>query len=215
MRLFLDTADLEEIRRALATGMLDGVTTNPCKIAASGLGMAKLVREICSLVPGPVSVEAVADEVDEIVAKAVEISSLAPNVVVKVPMTPAGLRAAQVLEREKNVRVNVTMVFAPDQACLAMKTGASIVSLVLSRLDAAAADGMLLVEDAVKIKRNYHFTTDVLAASLKSRAHVVGCMRAGIDIATLPESLFAQLFRHPLTDEGLAEFAEAWTRVKP
>ncbi len=215
MKFFLDSADVEQVRRAADTGLLDGVTTNPSKIASSGRGLAELVAEICSLLPGPVSVEAVADAADDIVRKAVELSGLASNVVVKVPMTPAGLRAARILEDERNVRVNVTMVFSADQACLAMRAGASMVSLVLSRLDGASGDGLLLVTDTVAIKRTYGFSSSVLAASLKSRNHVIGCMRAGADIITLPESLFFQMFHHPLTDEGLAEFAIASTKISP
>jgi len=139
MRIFLDTADVEAIRKANDTGLLDGVTTNPTKIAATGRRFHELIREICSIVSGPVSAEAVADTAEEIVRQAQELAGLAPNVVNKVPMTPQGLKAAAILEKQKNLRVNVTMVFSPDQACLAMKTGATFVSLVLQRLFARSA----------------------------------------------------------------------------
>jgi len=215
MRIFLDTADLESIRRAADTGLLDGVTTNPSKIAAAGRPYRALVRDICSVVRGPVSVEAVAATAEGLVRNAVEIAGLAPNIVVKVPVTPEGLKAARILETERGVKVNVTMVFAADQACLAMKTGATYVSVVLSRLDATSMDSLLLVEDAMTIKRRYGFTSAVLAASLKTRMHVLGCLRLGCDVVTIPESLFFQMYQHPLTEQGLAEFERDWARVQP
>lgn len=214
MRIFLDTADLESIRRVADTGLLDGITTNPSKIAATGRPYRALVREICSIVKGPVSVEAVAATADGLVASAVDIATLAPNIVVKVPVTPEGLKAARILEGERKIRVNVTMVFAADQACLAMKTGATFVSVVLSRLDAVSSDSLQLVQDAVAIKRMYGFTSGVLAASLKTRLHVLGCLRLGCDIVTIPESLFFQMYQHPLTDQGLAEFERDWAKVR-
>jgi transaldolase len=214
MRIFLDTADAEAIRRAADTGLLDGVTTNPSKIAAAGRPYRSVVKDICGLIAGPVSVEAVAATADDLVREAVDIAKLAPNVVVKVPVTPEGLKAARILEAERGVRVNVTMVFAADQACLAMKTGASFVSVVLSRLDATSADSLLLVEDAMAVKRAYGFRSSVIAASLKHRLHVLGCLRAGCDVVTIPEDLFFQMFTHPLTAQGLAEFDRDWEKVR-
>jgi transaldolase len=214
MKIFLDTADIESIKRANDTGLLDGVTTNPSKIAETDRKFTDVIEEICSIVKGPVSAEAVAYETDEIVKQAVEISKIAPNVYIKVPMTVDGLRAASILEKEKDIRVNVTMVFSSTQAFLAMKTGASFVSIVLSRLDNIANESYILVEDAVTIKQNYGYTSEILAGSLKTQNHILNSLRAGADIVTIPESLFFQMFKHPLTDQGLAEFDEAWKKMK-
>lgn len=213
MKIFLDTADAESVRRAQATGLLDGVTTNPSKIAASGRESRGVVAEICSLTPGPVSAEAMGETTGELIADARQIAAIAPNVVVKIPMTVAGLAAASVLESEERIRVNLTMVFSATQALLAMKTGASIVSIVLSRLDAVANESEILVRDAVTIKRNYGFRSQILGGSVKTQNQVLCCLRAGVDVVTVPESLFFQMFRHPLTDAGLAQFAEDWKRV--
>lgn len=213
MKIFLDTADVEEIRRANDTGLLDGVTTNPTKIVATGKKFTKVIEEICSIVSGPVSAEAIAHTTDDIVKGAQELAAIAPNVVNKVPMNVEGLKAAAILEKEKDIRVNVTMVFSADQACLAMKTGATFVSIVLSRLDKIASESEILVRDTVQIKKNYGFTSGILAASLKTRNHVLSCLRAGVDIISVPESLFFEMFHHPLTDHALAEFDRDWERV--
>lgn len=213
MKIFLDSADVEAIRRARATGLVDGVTTNPSKIAETGRSFVEVVKEICGVVPGPVSVEAVADSKDELIEKGVEIAQLAPNIVVKIPMTVEGLIAVPILEQEKNIRVNVTMAFSSTQAYLAMKAGASYVSIVLSRLDACGFESDLLVQDAVTIKENYGYASEIIAGSLKTQNHVLLCLRAGVDIATVPEALFFQMFKHPLTDLALAQFAEDWKKV--
>lgn len=214
MKIFLDTADIEAIKRANDTGLLDGITTNPSKVAETGRKFTDVVEEICKVVKGPVSAEAVAYTTDDIVAKSVEIAKIAPNVYIKVPMTVDGLRAAAILEQEKDVRVNVTMVFSSTQALLAMKSGATLVSIVLSRLDKYGNESALLVEDAMTIKENYGYASEVLAASLKTQNHMLDCLRAGVDIVTIPESLFFQMYEHPLTAQGLAEFDEAWKAVK-
>jgi transaldolase len=213
MKIFLDTADVEAIKRAYDTGLLDGITTNPTKVAETGKKFTKVIEEICSIVPGPVSAEAVAQRADDIVKEAEKLASIAPNVVNKVPMNVEGLKAAAVLENEKNIRVNVTMVFSADQAALAMKTGATFVSIVLSRLDKIGSESEILVDDVVTIKQNYGFSSEVLAASLKTRNHVLSCLRAGADIVSVPESLFFEMFHHPLTDHALAEFDEIWEKV--
>ena len=213
MKIFLDSADVEAIRKANATGLLDGVTTNPSKIAETGKKFTEVVREICSITRGPVSVEAMVDTADRLIEEAQVIARLAPNVVVKIPMTVEGLAAVPVLEREKNIRVNVTMAFSSTQAYLAMKAGASYVSIVLSRLDACGGESVILVEDAVTVKENYGYKSEIIAGSVKTQNHVLCCLRAGVDIATIPESLFFQLFKHPLTDLALAQFAKDWQRV--
>lgn len=212
MKIFLDTADTDAIRRANDTGMLDGVTTNPSKLVQSGRNFMEVVEEIAGLVDGPVSAEAVADSAPEIIQEAKRIAGIAPNVNVKVPMSVEGLKAGKVLE-ESGIRTNVTMVFSPDQALLAMKTGAFLVSIVLSRLDKIGGDVKALIEDTVAIKRNYGFHSQVLAASIKTRKDVMECMRAGIDVATLPEDIFFMMYSHPQTDQALAEFALEWEKV--
>jgi transaldolase len=213
MKIFLDTADIEAIRRAQATGLLDGVTTNPSKIAESGRKFGEVVAEICEMIPGPVSAEAMGETADELVAEAERIATIAPNVVVKIPMTVAGLTAVTILEREKGIRVNLTMAFSPTQAWLAMKAGASYVSIVLSRLDACANESDILVRDTVTAKRNFGFPSQIIAGSLKTQNHILSCLRAGVDIVTIPESLFFQMFQHPLTDLALAQFASDWAKV--
>lgn len=214
MKIFLDSADVESIRKAQGTGLLDGVTTNPSKIARSGRRFREVVREICTIVPGPVSAEAMGDTAEELIHQAREIAALAPNVVVKLPVTPAGLEAAAALERgEKRVRINVTMVFSATQALLAMKAGASFVSIVLSRLDACGGESEVLVRDAAAIRESYGFRSEIIAGSLKTQQHILSCLRWGIDIATVPESLFFQMFQHPLTEAGLEQFKKDWAHV--
>ncbi len=213
MKIFLDTADAETVRKAQATGLLDGVTTNPTKVAQSGRKFREVVAEICGITPGPVSAEAMGETAEQLIAEAQQIAAIAPNVVVKIPMTMAGLTAVGVLEGEKNIRVNVTMAFSSTQAYLAMKAGASYVSIVLSRLDAIANESDILIEDAVTVKQNFGFLTEIIGASLKTQNHVLSCLRAGVDVVTIPEGLFFQMFEHPLTDAALAQFAEDWEKV--
>jgi transaldolase len=214
MKIFLDTADAEAIRRAADTGLLDGVTTNPSKIAETGKRFTEVLEDICSFFKGPVSAEAVAYEADKIIAKSKEITSIAPNINIKVPPTPEGLKAAIQLERDHNIRVNVTMLFGADQALMAMKTNAYIVSIVLSRLEKIGTNWIDLVKDTVAAKERYGFKSMVLGGSLKTRGHVIESLKAGADIVTIPEDLFFLMFKHPLTDQGLAEFDEAWKKVK-
>ena len=213
MKIFLDTGNVEAVRKAYDTGLLDGVTTNPSHITKTGRKFKDVVKEICSVLPGPVSAEAMAENAEDMVKEAQEIAAIAPNVVVKIPMTVEGLKAVPVLEQEKNIKTNVTMIFSSTQAFLAMKAGASFVSIVLSRLDAIANESYILVEDAVVIKQNYGFQSEIIAGSLKTQNHVLSCLRAGVDIATINDQLFFQMFKHLLTDAGLAGFAKDWEKV--
>jgi len=213
MKIFLDTGDVKAIKKAYDTGLIDGVTTNPTHIAKTGRKFKDVVKEICSIVPGPVSAEAVAEGTDELIAAAEEIAAIAPNVVIKIPMTPEGLKAVPVLEQQKNIKTNVTMIFSSTQAFLAMKAGAGFVSIVLSRLDAVANESYILVEDAAVIKTNYGFASEIIAGSVKTQNQGLNCLRAGIDIATVNPQLFWQLYKHPLTDSGLAQFAQDWENV--
>ena len=212
MKIFLDTGDVEAIKRANDTGLLDGVTTNPTHIAKTGRKFQDVVKEICGIVSGPVSVEAVAETAEDLVREAGKAAQLAPNVVIKIPMTVDGLKAVPILE-EKGIKCNVTMIFSSIQSYLAMKAGATFVSIVISRLDAVCNEGDILISDAVTIKRNFGFGSEVLAGSLKTQNHVLSCLRAGVDIVTIPESLFLQMYKHPLTDVGLAQFSKDWESV--
>jgi len=213
MKIFLDTGDVEAIRKAYDTGLIDGVTTNPSHIAKTKREFRNVVEEICSIVPGPVSVEAVSETTDGLIEESVRLAQIAPNVVIKIPMTVEGLRAVPVLEEQKNVKTNVTMIFSSTQSFLAMKAGASFVSIVLSRLDAVANESDILVEDAVTIRNNYCFDSKIIAGSVKTQNHILSCLRAGVDIATMNLDLFFQMFKHPLTVEGLAQFAKDWQKV--
>lgn len=206
MRIFLDTGDVEAVRRAADTGLLDGVTTNPSHIARAGKKLKDVVKEICGIVAGPVSAEVLSETADGMIEEAQSLAGIAPNVVVKIPMTVEGMKAVPVLENDKEIRTNVTMVFSSAQAFLAMKAGASFVSIVLSRLDAVGNESHVLVEDAVTVKSNYGFASDIIAGSMKTQNHVLTCLRAGVDIATVNPELFFQMFQHPLTDAGLAQF---------
>lgn len=213
MKIFLDSADVEAIRKAHETGLIDGVTTNPTHVMKSGRKFKDVVAEICSIVSGPVSAEAMSDSADGLIEEAQQIAKIAPNVVVKIPMTLEGMKAVRVLEGAKDIRCNVTMIFSSTQAFLAMKAGATFASIVLSRLDAVANESDILVEDAVTVKNNYGFGTQILAGSMKTQNHVLSCLRAGVDVATIPDTLFYQLFKHPLTDAGLGQFAKDWKKV--
>ncbi len=212
MKLFLDTGDVDAVKRANDTGLLDGVTTNPTHVAKTGRRFQQVVQEICALVDGPVSVEAMGESTDALIQSAEAAVELAANVAIKIPMTVVGLRAVPILE-DKGIKCNVTMVFSATQTYLAMKAGATFVSIVISRLDAVCNESDILIEDAVTIKQNYGFASEVLAASLKTQNHVLASLRAGVDIATVPESLFFQMYHHPLTDIGLAQFKKDWETV--
>ena len=212
MKIFLDTGDIDAIKQARDTGLLDGVTTNPSHIAATGRPFLQVVREICDICPGPISVEAVADDKDGLVRQGRELSRIAPNIAIKIPMTVEGLKAVPVLESEE-IACNVTMIFSSTQAFLAMKSGASYISIVLSRLDAIGNESEILVQDAALIRDNYDFRSEIIAGSLKTQNHVLACLRNGIDIGTIPPSLFMQLFKHNLTDSGLAQFEKDWAKV--
>ena len=213
MKLFLDTGDVEAVRRVAATGLLDGVTTNPSHVARTGRKLRDIAQELCGIVAGPVSVEALSETTEAMVREARDLASIAPNVVVKIPMTIEGIKAVPILERENQIKTNVTMIFSPTQAFLAMTAGAGFVSIVLSRLDAVGNESESLVQDAAAIRNNYAFDSEIIAGSVKTQNHMLACLRAGIDIATIPPELFFQMFQHPLTDMGLAQFAEDWRKV--
>jgi transaldolase len=214
MKIFLDTGNLEEIRQAATFGVLDGVTTNPTLASKEGRPFRELILEMCAIVKdGVVNAEVVSTEVEGMLREARELATWHPNIVVKVPMTPAGVRALHVLQGE-GIRVNVTLVFSPTQALLAAKAGAHFVSPFLGRLDDIAEDGLALLRNIMDIYRAYEFSTQVLAASLRHPMHVVEAARMGTHIGTMPFKVFEQLFRHPLTDRGLEAFLKDWGKAR-
>ncbi len=213
MKLFLDTANLEEIRKVAAMGLLDGVTTNPTLVSREKGAFKDILRSICEVVPGPVNAEVVSTDTEGMLKEGHELAKIHPNIVVKIPMTRAGLVAVRKLSSEK-IPTNVTLIFSPNQALLAAKAGASYVSPFLGRLDDISHVGMDLVRQIVAIFDNYEFETEVLAASLRNPVHIVEAALAGADISTLPAKVFDQMFDHPLTDIGLRKFLEDWEKVK-
>ncbi len=212
MKIFIDTANLQEIQEAASTGVLDGVTTNPSLIAKEGADHHTRIKEICGLVDGPVSAEVVATEWKEMVEEGRELAGIHENVVVKVPVGVEGLRAVKSL-REESIDTNVTLVFSPAQAMLAAKAGASFVSPFVGRLDDISSPGMEMVRDIVQIFDNYDYATQVLVASVRTPIHLLEAAKMGADVATVPFQVIAQLLKHPLTDIGLEKFLADWRRA--
>ena len=212
MQLFMDSANVKEIRDAVEHGLIDGVTTNPSLIAKEGRDFRELVAEICRIVPGPVSVEVVAKTYKEMMVEGREIAKIADNVVVKIPMIKEGLRAVRDLTRD-GIQVNVTLVFSPAQALLAAKAGATYVSPFIGRLDDHGHVGMDVVRDIVTIYNNYHLPAQVLVASVRNPLHLIEAALLGAHVATLPPQVLQQLLKHPLTDVGLERFLADWQKV--
>ena len=212
MRFFLDTADIREIETALAWGMVDGITTNPTLIAAQGKPYLATVQAIARLVPGPVSGEVLATEVDGMLEQGRRLAALAENVVVKVPLTPAGLQAVRTFAAE-DIRCNVTLCFSAAQALLAAKAGAAYISPFVGRLDDVGESGMALIEQIVAMYRQYDFETQVLVASIRHPMHVVEAALLGADVGTMPFKVLGQLYKHPLTDVGLDRFLADWRQT--
>jgi transaldolase len=212
MQLFLDTASVKEIRTMWEIGILDGVTTNPTLVAKEGRKFEEVLREICALGVPSVSAEVVATETEGMLSEGRHLREIHPSIYVKVPMTPAGLRATKVLARE-GTRVNMTLVFSANQALLAAKVGAAYVSPFIGRLDDQGEVGMDLIGDIVQIYRNYHFATKILVASIRHPVHVLEAAKLGADIATMPYPVMEKLAQHPLTDLGLARFLKDWEKV--
>jgi transaldolase len=212
MKFFVDGADVNEIRELAATGMVDGVTTNPTLISKTGRPIKEVIAEICSIVPGPISAEVTATDYDGMIAQAAVLSAIAKNVTIKVPLTWDGLRACRTLAG-KGTMVNVTLCFDANQALLAAKAGASFISPFVGRLDDIGHDGMELVRDIRMIYDNYDFKTEVLAASMRTPHHVKQAAMIGADVATMPAALIKSLTKHPLTDSGLASFLADWKKT--
>lgn len=205
MKLFLDTADLDEIRTASQSGLIDGVTTNPSLIAKSGRDLQSVIQEICELVDGPISAEVIGTEFDDMCVEAKELAALHENIVVKVPLTEAGLRTVHELSPQ-GIRFNVTLCFSLAQALLAAKAGAYFISPFVGRWDDIDSNGIDLIPDIVTTYENYGYETEILVASVRSPLHVTEAALVGAHIATVPIKVFRQMFRHPLTDIGLAKF---------
>lgn len=217
MKFFIDTADINEIREAHSLGLVDGVTTNPSLCSKVGVcdpeSFRHLIRDICELVQGPVSAEVIATEADAMIREARDLATIHKHVVIKIPMTAAGLKATRKLAAE-GIRVNVTLIFQPVQALLAAKAGAAYVSPFIGRLDDINQRGMDLVEQVLTIYDNYGFDTEVIVASIRHPLHVLEAAMAGADVATIPYGVLLQLIKHPLTDIGLDKFLADWRKSR-
>ena len=212
MLLFADTADTKVLADLNATGLIDGVTTNPTIIAKSGRNMFEVIKEICDLISGPISAEVAATDAVTMIKEGEKLAKIASNVVVKVPLTLEGLKATKELSSQ-GLMTNVTLCFSVNQALLAAKAGATFVSPFVGRLDDQGADGMQLIQDIRQLYDNFEFDTEILAASLRTPAHVAQAALAGADCATLPPSTFLDMFKHPLTDKGLETFLADWAKT--
>ena len=212
MKFFIDTADTDEIKDLVQTGMVDGVTTNPSLIAKSGRPIAEVIKEICDLVDGPVSAEVTATNFDDMMKEGTYLAGIADNIAVKVPLTVDGLRTCKALS-DQGTTVNVTLCFSAAQALLAAKAGATFISPFVGRLDDLGSDGMELISDIVEIYSAYGFETEILVASIRGPHHVVAAARMGADVSTLPPKVLRQMYGHPLTDKGLEAFLADWAKT--
>jgi len=212
MKLFIDTANVEEIKKAAALGVLDGVTTNPSLIAREGRDLKEVINEICSIVDGPISAEGISLKSEEMIKEGKELSKLHKNVVIKIPMCEEGLKAVSVLSKN-GIRTNVTLIFSAQQALLAAKAGASFVSPFMGRLDDIGNGGIQVVEDIAAIFDYYGFETEIIAASIRTPMHVLDCAKAGAHISTVPYKVIMQMIKHPLTDAGIEKFLEDYNKV--
>lgn len=213
MQIFLDTANLDEIKKAASWGILNGATTNPTLVSKENLKFEDLIKKICKIVPGPVSVECVSTKSKDIIKEARGLAKLADNVVVKIPICVEGLKAIKVVSGE-GIKVNTTLIFSANQALLAAKAGARFVSPFVGRLDDISHQGMDLVDEIVTIFNNYGFETEVIVASIRHPLHVLETALMGADIATVPFAVLEKMVKHPLTDIGIEKFLKDWSKVK-
>ncbi|HIC85365.1 MAG TPA: fructose-6-phosphate aldolase [Desulfobacterales bacterium] len=213
MKFFIDTANIEEIKKANELGILDGVTTNPTLVAREGREFTSLIKEICSIVDGPVNAEAVSLTAPEIIQEAKELTKLGDNIVIKIPLIAEGLKAVKALSAE-GIKTNVTLCFSPIQALMAAKAGANYISPFVGRLDDISERGMELVEQIIAIYENYGYETEVIVASIRNPLHVLDAALIGADIATIPFKVMEQLIKHPLTDIGLEKFLQDWKKLQ-
>ena len=212
MKFFIDTAEFEEIKAAYKLGFVDGVTTNPSLIVKSKRNLQEVIKEIAALVEGPVSAEVIATEAPDMVKEAHELVKLGDNVVIKVPMTPEGLKAVAILSKE-GIKTNVTLIFSANQALLAARAGATYVSPFVGRIDDISMDGITLIEDIAEIFVVHNIETEIIAASVRTPIHITQCAKAGAHIATVPYKVLLQAMKHPLTNAGLARFLEDWKQA--
>ncbi len=212
MKFFIDTANIEEIKKANELGLLDGVTTNPSLVAKEGREFKDLLKEICSIVDGPVSAEVVSTDAKGMVAEARELAKIAGNIVIKIPLIKEGLKAVKILSSE-GIKTNVTLCFSAVQALMAAKAGADFISPFVGRLDDVGITGMELVEQIITIYEAYGYETEVIVASIRNPLHVLDAATMGADIATIPYKVMEQLIKHPLTDIGLANFLKDWEKL--
>ncbi|KRL76251.1 fructose-6-phosphate aldolase [Ligilactobacillus equi] len=213
MKFFLDTANTDDIRKYAELGLVDGVTTNPTLISREGRDFETVVKEITTIVSGPVSAEVTATKADEMIEQARSVAKWADNIVVKIPMTEEGLKAVRVVSQE-GIKTNVTLIFSVAQGLLAAKAGATYISPFLGRLDDIGSNGVQLIKNLRKVLDNYDFDTEIISASVRGVQHVEEVALAGSDIATIPASVFGKMFKHPLTDNGLASFMKDWAEFE-
>jgi len=213
MKFFIDTANIDEIKDAHSMGMVDGVTTNPSLIAKEGREFETIIREICEVVDGPISAEAVSLDTEGMLSEARQLAGIHKNIVVKIPMTIEGLKAVRQLA-EEGIKTNVTLVFSPLQALMAAKAGASYVGPFVGRLDDLSQDGLVLVQQIVDIYENYDFNTEIIVASVRNPLHVLESALMGAHIATIPHNVLKKLAAHPLTDKGIQAFLDDWNKTK-
>ena len=212
MKIFIDTANVDEIREAATWGVLDGVTTNPSLIAKEGRDLTEVINEICSIVNGPISAEVISLEHEKMVEEALELVKIHENIVIKIPMCIEGLKAVNILS-SKGIKTNVTLIFSANQALLAARSGATYVSPFLGRLDDISCDGITLIKNISEIFRVFDIKTEIIAASVRNPIHVIECAKAGANIATIPYSVFTQMLKHPLTNQGIEKFISDWNSV--
>lgn len=213
MKFFLDTANTDDIRKYAELGLVDGVTTNPTIVAREGRNFESVIKEITTIVDGPVSAEVTANEADKMIEQARALAKWADNIVVKIPMTEAGLKAVSILSKE-GIKTNVTLVFSVTQGLMAAKAGATFISPFVGRLDDIGSDGVKLIKDLRTVLDNYGLKSEIIAASIRGVQHVEAVALAGSDIATIPAGVFGKMFKHPLTDNGLASFEKDWAEFE-
>ncbi|MBU3189119.1 fructose-6-phosphate aldolase [Clostridium bowmanii] len=205
MKIFIDTANVNEIKKAAELGIIDGVTTNPSLIAREGRNLKEVIEEICAIVDGPISAEVISMTASKMVEEGRQLSKLHKNVVVKIPMCEEGLKAVNILSKE-NIKTNVTLIFSPQQALLASKAGANYVSPFMGRLDDAGTSSSQVILDIAQIFKGYKINTEIIAASIRNPIHILECAKAGANIATIPYKILIDMIKHPLTDKGIAKF---------
>lgn len=212
MRLFIDTANVDEIREVASWGVISGVTTNPSLIAKEGRDFKQVIEEISAIVNGPISAEVISEDAEGMVEEALELVKISNNIVIKIPMTSEGLKAVSVLA-EKDIKTNVTLIFSPLQGLLAARAGASYVSPFIGRIDDIGTDGVALVEQMAEMFNIHNIDTEIIAASIRSPKHVIDASMAGSDIGTIPYKVFKQMLNHPLTDSGIRQFLSDWEKA--